>query len=53
MSVPRTGFHSFVRVRFQECDPFGHVNNTVYLGYLEQVAIDHAAAVGWPAARLQ
>jgi acyl-CoA thioester hydrolase len=42
-----------VRVRFQECDPLGHVNNAVYLGYLEQAAIDHAAAVGWPADRLQ
>jgi acyl-CoA thioester hydrolase len=50
---PRTGFRSFVRVRFQECDPFGHVNNTVYLGYLEQAAVDHAAAGGWPAVRLR
>jgi len=50
---PRSGLLAHVRVRFQECDPLGHVNNTVYLGYLEQVAIDHAAMVGWPAARLQ
>lgn len=50
---PRTGFIAYVRVRFHECDPLGHVNNAVYLGYLEQVAIDHAAVAGWPAARLQ
>ena len=53
MTAPRSALRSYVRVRFGECDPLGHVNNTVYLGYLEQVAIDHAAAVGWPASRLQ
>jgi len=31
----------------------GHVNNAAYLGYLEQAAIDHAAAAGWPSARLR
>ncbi len=53
MTIPRTGLITCVRVRFQECDPLGHVNNTVYLGYLEQAAIDHAVAAGWPSARLQ
>lgn len=53
MRQPRTGLVTCVRVRFQECDPLGHVNNTVYLGYLEQAAIDHATAVGWPGERLQ
>jgi acyl-CoA thioester hydrolase len=53
MSRPRTFLRTFVRVRFHECDPLGHLNNTVYLGYLEQAAIDHAALAGWPAARLQ
>ena len=53
MTRARTGYLAFVRVRFHECDPLGHVNNAVYLNYLEQVAIDHAAAVGWPAERLR
>lgn len=53
MRQPRTGLITCVRVRFQECDPLGHVNNAVYLGYLEQAAIDHAASVGWPSLRLQ
>ena len=53
MRQSRTGLITCVRVRFQECDPLGHVNNTVYLGYLEQAAIDHATAVGWPGERLQ
>lgn len=51
MTRPRSGFAVHVRVRFVECDPLGHVNNAVYLHYLEQAAIDHAAAAGWPAAR--
>ena len=47
MSVTKTGYASLVRVRFNECDPLGHVNNAVYLNYLEQVAIDHASSLGW------
>jgi acyl-CoA thioesterase FadM len=30
-------------VRFRDCDPMGHVNNAVYLTYLEQVMYDYAA----------
>jgi acyl-CoA thioester hydrolase len=41
------------RVRFHELDPLGHVNNAVYLNYLEQTAIDHAAAEGYDAATLR
>lgn len=52
MSRAKSGYASYVRVRFQECDPLGHVNNAVYLTYLEQVAIDHASAVGWSSAIL-
>lgn len=46
-------FLAEVRVRYHELDPLGHVNNAVYLNYLEQAAVDHAAAAGWPAARLR
>ena len=53
MSEPRTVYRSFVRVRFGECDPYGHANNAVYLGYLEQVAFEHAEICGWPVSRLQ
>lgn len=45
-------YESFVRVRFNEVDSLGHVNNAVYLVYLEQAAIDHASAVGLGAERL-
>jgi acyl-CoA thioester hydrolase len=41
------------RVRFHELDPLGHVNNAVYLNYLEQTAIDHADAEGYGAATLR
>lgn len=53
MSRPVSALRSYVRVRFQECDPLGHVNNAVYINYLEQAAIDHAALAGWPADRLR
>ena len=52
-SRPRSAYVLPVRVRFHECDPLGHVNNAVYLNYLEQAAIDHAAEAGWPQSRLE
>jgi acyl-CoA thioester hydrolase len=53
VTSPKTGYVGYFRVRFSECDPLGHVNNAVYLSYLEQTAIDHAAMVGWASADLQ
>ena len=50
---PRSAFVLDVRVRYSECDPMGHVNNAVYLQYLEDAAIRHAAAAGWPETRLR
>jgi acyl-CoA thioester hydrolase len=50
---PRSAYLLPVRVWFHECDPLGHVNNAVYLHYLEQAAIDHAALAGWPQGRLE
>ncbi len=29
----------------------GHVNNLSYVGWMQDVAIEHSAAVGWPMAR--
>lgn len=42
-----------LRVRQYEIDSFGHVNNAVYLNYLEQAAIEHAAALGFSHERLR
>ena len=30
-----------IEVRFRDCDPMGHVNNAVYLTYLEQARFAH------------
>ena len=30
-----------LEVRFRDCDPLGHVNNAVYLTYLEQARFNH------------
>jgi acyl-CoA thioester hydrolase len=37
-------FTQTVRVRAYECDSLGHVNNSVYLQYLQQATLD---ALGW------
>src|SRR5690554_6526600 len=44
---PKLGYLALVKVRFNECDPMGHLNNANYLTYLEQVAFDAAAAPGY------
>jgi acyl-CoA thioester hydrolase len=38
-------------VRHYEADAIGHVNNAAYLYYLEQAAIEHSAAAGYPLGR--
>jgi acyl-CoA thioester hydrolase len=34
-------FRHRLEVRFRDCDPMGHVNNAVYLTYLEQARFAH------------
>jgi acyl-CoA thioester hydrolase len=46
-------FAAYFRVRHYEADALGHVNNAAYLHYLEQAAIEHSAAVGYPLRRYQ
>lgn len=45
-------FQLHLRVRHYELDSLGHVNNAVYLSYLEQAAIEHAQSMGFGQARL-
>ncbi len=45
-------FEAWFRVRFHEADPLGHVNNSAYINYLEQAAIDHAVSLGLDKAHL-
>jgi acyl-CoA thioester hydrolase len=33
-------FEQEIEIRFRDCDAFGHVNNAVYLTYLEQTRIE-------------
>jgi acyl-CoA thioester hydrolase len=56
VSGPEGAAHVYlahVRVRHHQLDPLGHVNNAAYLNFLEQAAIDHAAAAGYDVARLR
>ena len=47
MSMARLEHSEVVRVRTYELDSNGHVNNAVYLNYAEQVATEHAEALGY------
>ncbi len=38
-------FSHRLEVRFRDCDPMGHVNNAVYLTYLEQARFAHWRSV--------
>ena len=40
-------YRTRLRVRVYELDANGHVNNAVYLNYAEQVATEHAEALGF------
>jgi acyl-CoA thioester hydrolase len=44
---PHHGYGAYFRVRHHEMDALGHVNNAVYLHYLEQAAIQHSTALGY------
>ena len=34
------------RVRFYECDAYGHLNNSNYVRYMQETAFDASAAAG-------
>jgi acyl-CoA thioester hydrolase len=40
------------RVRYYECDAYGHVNQANYLRYMQETAFDTSAAVGYEMARI-
>ncbi len=41
--------HSTFPVRFYECDAYGHLNNAVYLRYMQEAAFDASTALGYGA----
>lgn len=44
-------FEYRIRVRPEEIDPIGHVNNVAYLDWMQQAAMAHSSALGWPGDR--
>ncbi|WP_396624521.1 acyl-CoA thioesterase [Luteitalea sp.] len=45
MSAPAFRFATPLRVRWGDCDAFGHVNNASYLTFFEEARIDYWKAV--------
>lgn len=45
MNAPVFRFSTTIRVRWSDCDGFGHVNNASYLSYFEEARIDYWNAV--------
>lgn len=48
--MPRI-FHTSIVVGPESIDAVGHVNNREYLRWMEDIAVDHSAAQGWPMER--
>ena len=48
--MPLTNTTKF-RVRYVECDAYGHVNNANYLRYMQEAAFNASAAVGYDVKR--
>lgn len=48
--MPRI-FHKPVVVTAASIDAVGHVNNREYLRWMEEIAVEHSAAQGWPMER--
>ncbi len=50
--MPRIFVHTFT-VTDDAIDELGHVNNLAYLRWMQEVALQHSAANGWPFERYQ
>jgi acyl-CoA thioester hydrolase len=48
---PSTAFKQVRRAEWRDVDAAGHVNNTVYLSYIEECALQALSARGWPLSR--
>jgi acyl-CoA thioester hydrolase len=48
--MPAIHYETF-RVRYNECDAYGHLNNTNYLRWMQEAAFTASAAVGYDFAR--
>jgi acyl-CoA thioester hydrolase len=52
-SPPAGAFHQQRRAEWRDLDPAGHMNNAVYVAYIEDIGAQLAAAHGWPMARME
>jgi acyl-CoA thioester hydrolase len=50
--MPLTHTRTF-RIRYYECDAYGHVNQAQYLRYMQEAAFDASAAAGYDTARYE
>jgi acyl-CoA thioester hydrolase len=50
---PPGTFRQSRRAEWRDIDAAGHVNNTVYLTYVEDCALQALAACGWPLSRME
>jgi acyl-CoA thioester hydrolase len=53
MNEPTGVFEYSILVQESDTDMIGHVNNVVYLQWMQDAAMAHSAAMGWPAERYQ
>jgi acyl-CoA thioester hydrolase len=50
---PRWVYHHIRRAEWRDVDAAWHVNNTVYMAYIEEIAIRELMALGWPPERMR
>jgi acyl-CoA thioester hydrolase len=50
---PPGAYRQSRRAEWRDIDAAGHVNNTVYLAYIQECALASLAACGWPVSRLE
>jgi acyl-CoA thioester hydrolase len=50
---PPGAFRQSRRAEWRDIDAAGHVNNTVYLSYVEDCGLQAVAAYGWPISRME
>lgn len=51
-ATPESAYVQRRRVEWRDIDPAQHVNNSVYLAYSEDAAVEASTACGWPPTRM-
>jgi acyl-CoA thioester hydrolase len=50
---PPDAYRQSRRAEWRDVDAAGHVNNTIYLAYIQECALQSLGALGWPVSRLE